>query len=308
MHARRLLQGLALSCLAALAGACKVPGTQPLSPERSGPQAGSDLPPWAGQPPSSEKLDAISAWLATPESGRSRFWRLEGELQLAEGRASLATGVGLDETRRTATRAAFRRVHDDPAATAGQQQRAAAGLAGLGHPVEAHTSQIAGVVTREQWRARPALVSNLTPHRGAWNYITVHHSAMDGGVRLDGSLATAVSAVQRIQSAQMASSGFGDVGYHFLIDDRGRIFQGRELRWQGAHAGGNNNVGNVGVCVIGNFDEARPTSAALGALERLVATLERELRIPPGRVKAHLDWKGTVCPGKNLLPYVRRLQ
>ena len=41
-----------------------------------------------------------------------------------------------------------------------------------------------GVVTRAQWGARNANPSNLTRHRGAWKYITIHHSAMEGGVEL----------------------------------------------------------------------------------------------------------------------------
>lgn len=308
MHARRWVRGITLTCLIALSGACKtIKGTQPVGADPTVPTAGSDLPPWAGMPQSFEKLDAITAWLTTPASSRSTFWQLEGELQLAEGRTGLATTPGVDQARHASARAAFQRVHDNVAATAGQKNRAAAGLARLGHPVEARTHTIHGVVTRDNWGARTPDPRNLTPHRGAWKYITVHHSAMEGGVKLDGTLATAVRAVRRIQAAQMDSSDFGDVGYHFLIDDKGRIFQGRELRWQGAHAGGRNNVGNVGVCVIGNFDEARPTRAALGALDRLVQTLERELDIPEGRVKAHLDWKGTACPGKHLLPHVRNL-
>ncbi len=84
------------------------------------------------------------------------------------------------------------------------------------------------------------------------------------------------------------------------------------MYWQGAHAGRdkrdrNNNVGNIGICLIGNFDVDRPSAASLRSLKKLVLTLRNQYRIPAQGIRGHMDWKQTECPGHNLLPFVRQL-
>ena len=85
----------------------------------------------------------------------------------------------------------------------------------------------------------------------------------------------------------MLGRGFSDVGYNFMIDHRGRIYEGRYARryaagetitgedakgWGvvGAHAATMNH-GSCGVCLIGNFEEAAPTDAAIVSLTNLLA-------------------------------------
>ena len=101
--------------------------------------------------------------------------------------------------------------------------------------------------------------------------------------------------------------GWGDLGYHFMIDPEGRIFEGRRLVWRGAHVGGMNDH-NLGICLMGNFDEIRPTAAAISSLERLLDDLRAQNGIPRSAVTWHRAWPSanTVCPGDNLEPYVRR--
>jgi N-acetyl-anhydromuramyl-L-alanine amidase AmpD len=84
------------------------------------------------------------------------------------------------------------------------------------------------------------------------------------------------------------------------------VFQGRDLVWQGAHAAGSNNVQNIGVCLIGNFDDEKPSAAALDALERLLDDLRKKHGIARSQVLGHGDLKKTDCPGKNLEPWVKR--
>jgi hypothetical protein len=141
---------------------------------------------------------------------------------------------------------------------------------------------------------------------GHYDRITVHHSAEPDPVPLDGSAERTFEAVRDIQRAHMngANTGYGDIGYHFLIDPYGRVLAGRDLAWQGAHAMGENNVRNVGVCLLGNFDRQEPSSAALEALRRLIEELRREHAIPRQRVYCHKDLRGTECPGRNLERWV----
>src|SRR5205085_874472 len=101
-----------------------------------------------------------------------------------------------------------------------------------------------------------------------------------------------------IQRAHMngKETQFGDIGYHFVIDPYGRVLEGRELVWQGAHAKGDNNVRNIGICLIGNFDEEQPSEAALTALRRLVDDLRGRYSIARDMVYGHRDLRKTRCP------------
>lgn len=127
--------------------------------------------------------------------------------------------------------------------------------------------------------------------------------------------------------------GFSDLGYNFVIDQYGRIYQGREggiLRAVvGAHASGFNH-GSIGIAIIGDFEEHRPPAAAINALDRLVAWLSDLHGIEPYDVSDHVSTGGettrfvegdvvalpsivghrdtgldTLCPGEKLYEYVR---
>lgn len=271
-------------------------------------------PSWAGQSVSWEKLDSIERWLESESYRSDPFWRVEAELQLAEGRLAFAADAEEADTayrRRTSARTGFLRVRSDPEASASQKRRATSGLIGAGaSPREASAPSVDGVLPRSRWGARRPNPARLTRSTSSWSYITVHHSALEGAPAVGPTEAHAVEALRMVQRSHMDGRSYGDVGYHFLIDPAGRIWQGRDLTWQGAHAGGSggrNNVGNVGICLLGNFDEVKPTRAALAALDSLVVTLRGKFSIPRRNVVGHSDWKGTVCPGRHLLPHVRQL-
>ncbi|MBL9078558.1 MAG: N-acetylmuramoyl-L-alanine amidase [Planctomycetes bacterium] len=133
---------------------------------------------------------------------------------------------------------------------------------------------------------------------GAPRRVTIHHSAM---YFRDTRPAACAAQILRIQREHMGNRGYGDIGYHYLIDPAGRIWQGREMRWQGAHASGVNNRQNIGICVLGNFLRGRggqgPTPAQVTAMRRLVQQLMQQHRFGPGDIHCHSDFKATQCPG-----------
>ena len=147
--------------------------------------------------------------------------------------------------------------------------------------------------------------------RGAWSRITVHHSAETSSNPEGGSLDESTETLRGIQRFHMDDPGhrYGDIGYHFLIDSSGRIFEGRNLSWQGAHAGGQNGIHNnqnIGVCLLGDFSSRPPTPAALKSMELLVGDLRRRFRIPASRVFAHSEFRDTQCPGPALEGWVAK--
>ncbi|MFY9342611.1 MAG: peptidoglycan recognition family protein, partial [Planctomycetota bacterium] len=160
---------------------------------------------------------------------------------------------------------------------------------------------------RSAWQARAADPGNVTP-MGRIHRLTIHHSAL---YFRDTRPATCAAQIQKIQREHMQGREFGDIGYHFLIDPSGRIWQGRDLRWQGAHASGNHNVGNIGICVLGNFVRGRngqaPPAAQVRALRQLTAMLAARHGIAPDAVYSHSDFKATECPGALLQPVIDQL-
>ncbi|MEM9803007.1 MAG: peptidoglycan recognition family protein [Planctomycetota bacterium] len=306
----------ALALLAAWAAAgCAAPrGTSASRSPEPAPSAPTRAPEWSAQPNSWGKLSEIERWIAAAPSRRD-YWGVEAALQLAEGRLSFATDrlqPGTDPSvvalRRGSAREGFESVITAPAATAEQRRRAELGLAripdaAVPRPAAAPAPAVGGLVRRAAWKARRPDPTRMRKSTAPWRWITVHHSVFGGE---SASAAASLDTVRRIQRQHMDVEGYADIGYHFLIDPAGRVIEGRQLSWQGAHAGGENNVGNVGICLLGNFEVQRPTRSALASLDRLVFQIQGRLGIPRNNVRPHRAWKETACPGRHLMPWFVR--
>jgi hypothetical protein len=152
---------------------------------------------------------------------------------------------------------------------------------------------LGGIRRRAEWGARPIRPDHVP--MAHVSSITIHHSAMDAPTPY-GTMAQ----LHRIQDEHTQGRGWADVGYHFLIDPQGQVWEGRRLLFQGAHAGGAANIGNVGVCLLGNFETHAVPYAQLRAMDDLVASLRIHFRIPAAQVRTHREWKATACPGSEL--------
>jgi len=150
--------------------------------------------------------------------------------------------------------------------------------------------------------------------------LTVHHTD-DGSTDPD-----PAAVVRAIYRNDTVGKGYGDIGYNFLIDRNGLVYEGR---WSGtdgtpahdasgrlvtgAHVQGYNS-GNLGIALLGTLTTTPPTTAARTALIQLLAELaERHGIAPLGKVSyvnpvsgvsrvapaigGHLHWAATDCPG-----------
>jgi hypothetical protein len=130
-------------------------------------------------------------------------------------------------------------------------------------------------------------------------YITIHHDGMTpfwGVNDLEARLR-----LEWIRNGHRGK-GWSDIGYHYIVDRSGVVWQGRDVtQWQGAHVK-NRNENNIGVMCMGNFMLQRPSAAQIAGLNRTVAQLQRVYRISTANVKTHKEWEGaqTLCPGTNL--------
>ncbi|MFD7560130.1 N-acetylmuramoyl-L-alanine amidase [Streptomyces sp. NPDC059835] len=150
---------------------------------------------------------------------------------------------------------------------------------------------VAYLYSRAEWGARPAKdVTRVDP--SARTGFTVHYS--DGPT---------TQSVRQIQNYHMDSNGWSDIGYNFLVDDTGRIFEGRGWYVQGAHASGW-NTSHIGVCFIGEDGDA--TERAYSSIRALYD----QANILAGRklektYHGGLPGNATSCPGAKLRAWVQ---
>ncbi|MBI3817864.1 MAG: N-acetylmuramoyl-L-alanine amidase [Planctomycetes bacterium] len=171
------------------------------------------------------------------------------------------------------------------------------------------------VVPRERWN--PARLGTELEPMGTPRLITVHHEGKEfNGTTLDDSLRQ----IRSIQDYHLRGRHWSDIAYHFVIDRLGNVIQGRELKYQGAHAGEKNKKGespnakNIGISLLGNYDVQQPTAAQTKALKDLVAYLRKTYNIAQAELYTHGEIKqkykisGTDCPGRYLRTVVEQLR
>src|SRR5580765_1464509 len=193
--------------------------------------------------------------------------------------------------------------------------------------------QIAGapkIITRAGWHADESIRRAPPRYAPALKLAVVHHTATTNGY----SCARSASIVRGIEVYHVKGNGWDDIGYNFLVDACGQVFEGRyggiDKNVIGAHSGGF-NTGTMGVSLIGTYQRAVPTQAAQDALVKLIAWRLDMAHIDPlssvdypsggngkfpaGRivhlrvVSGHRDTYLTECPGDalyRLLPSIAK--
>ncbi|MCW4355280.1 peptidoglycan recognition protein family protein [Hoyosella sp. YIM 151337] len=185
------------------------------------------------------------------------------------------------------------------------------------------------VITRAGWGAEETLGRRASggvrwsPSFSSPQIITVHHSAI-------ATARNAAATVRAIHRYHTATLGWGDIGYHLLIDPAGSIYAGRStgnalapVFADGDSAtdrlvvGGHSyafNEGNLGICLLGDFTSSAPTQAARETLVSLLAALCSALGLDPEghssyvnpgtgataqvwSVAQHRELNSTSCPG-----------
>ncbi len=118
--------------------------------------------------------------------------------------------------------------------------------------------------------------------------------------------------VRAIYRYHAISRGWGDIGYNYIIDPLGNIYEGRYGgdKVIGAHAICYNN-GTMGISIIGNYQDNEVPEPALQSLISLLARKAKIYRIDPNgsslmrgkklpNIIGHRDIGATACPGDKL--------
>ena len=85
--------------------------------------------------------------------------------------------------------------------------------------------------------------------------------------------------------------GWDGIGYHHVIERKGKLVNGRPEYWQGAHASGHNK-NSLGVCLIGTD---KFTIEQWSILENLVRKLL--IKYPQSKIIGHNEISDKTCPG-----------
>ncbi|HET9017291.1 MAG TPA: N-acetylmuramoyl-L-alanine amidase [Thermomicrobiaceae bacterium] len=143
--------------------------------------------------------------------------------------------------------------------------------------------------------------------------VIVHHTVTQNEE------ADPAATVRAVYYYHAITRGWGDIGYNFLVDWHGNVYEGR---YGGPDVVGGHalqyNWGSIGIAVLGTYDTFDPLPASLTSLERLIK--DRAPNLDPGlwtffidkdnvpNIAGHRDVLVTDCPGDRLyakLPDVR---
>ena len=187
------------------------------------------------------------------------------------------------------------------------------------------------IISRAAWGANESIRRANPDYSDTVKAAFVHHTVQSNSY----SPSESAALIRSDYLYHVRTRGWNDIGYNFLVDRYGRVFEGRyggvTRAVLGAHAGGF-NTNSTGVALLGTFTSARPTAPMLAALHRLLAwkldlthvdprghTVLRSAggantRYPAGRrvvvntILGHRSTSYTTCPGSPTIARLRTIR
>ncbi len=184
---------------------------------------------------------------------------------------------------------------------------AAASAAGVPQP---------SIISRSAWGASNSGSCDSPIYGSSTQGVIIHHTAGSNSY----SKSQSASIVKSTQAYHTGSRKWCDIGYNFLVDKYGQIFEGRrggiDKGVRAAHSGnGAVNEGTVGISLMGTFTSSAPSSAMKSATADLAAWKMALHGIPAkgtyklggktlDRIAGHRNVVSTACPGAEAYSWV----
>ncbi len=175
-------------------------------------------------------------------------------------------------------------------------------------------------VARTSWGSSLGLTNTASRSVTTVTHLIVHHSA--GNYSASQDFAAVVRSYYSYHTGP--TLGWADIGYNWLVDRNGVIYQGRAFNFDGnmnvvgAHFSGRNGA-TMGICVIGTYTSTLPTDEALDRLRTMLAwkATQRGIDVRARAshsagniftISGHRDGGATECPGQRLYNYLPTLR
>jgi hypothetical protein len=198
----------------------------------------------------------------------------------------------------------------------------AAGRAAAARQAQVQPGTPPPIIPRSAWGG-DGVPPRVASSYGEVQVAFVHHTVTANDYTADqsGSIVLAIAKYHR------DTNGWNDLGYNFVVDQYGQVFEGRaggvDQAVVGAHAQGYNGL-STGIALLGTYSDAPASEAALQALAQLIgwkmslhgAPVEGQITVSSGggdlnrypsgtpvtleRVAGHRDGDATECPGNAL--------
>jgi hypothetical protein len=174
------------------------------------------------------------------------------------------------------------------------------------------------IISRSAWGARKNTYCDSPRTGNETRGIVVHHTAGSNSY----SKSQSAGIVRAVQAYHMKGRDWCDIGYNFLVDKYGQIFEGRnggvDKPVRGAHAGDKTvNTYTMGVSMMGTYTSSEPTAATKDSMVKLIGwRLGTTFHPATGtykvgsytlnRIAGHRNVVSTACPGAKAYAWLSR--
>jgi len=275
--------------------------------------------------PDAGSHEAVTRRTGTAPLVRTGSTGLQVRVETATGAAPADLAATLVDTRAESLADVDVEEHADPEAGAPTTSRVAAKAAVAAAPVSGVSPARLrpAIVTRAQWHAEESIRGPID-WSSTIQAVVVHHTVNSNTY----TQAQAPALVRGIYEYHVKGRGWSDVGYHFLVDRFGTVYEGRKGSLDavplGVHSGGF-NTNTIGIAVIGEFTSTVPSSKSLTSVAQVaawkLATYGRDplgttvltartgsthpVRKPGWKgslpvIMGHRDVASTACPGQKV--------
>ena len=102
-------------------------------------------------------------------------------------------------------------------------------------------------MTRGRWTGTQPMRTRETYMMNGVGRITIHHDAIEST-----GISSPEDSIKRLNAVRDGHlrRGMIDIGYHYVIDPAGRVWEARPLQYQGGHVH-NQNEHNLGIVMLG---------------------------------------------------------
>lgn len=164
----------------------------------------------------------------------------------------------------------------------------------LGSVFLGHSDEVIPQAVWSKEGTRP-VPEKMQEHTDGITSVVIHHTQSPNEVP-----AFQRARLVNVQRYHIVERDWGDIAYHYLIGSDGKIFEGRNAKYQGDSGTSYDLNGRLLVCVLGDFTSQLPEPEALQALIRFTASTLLEHDLTAEQLVTHRMVAATDCPGDRL--------